>query len=331
MIANKPKIFFWYGENDYEIQQKIKNWIEIFEKKYSALNISNFDLAENSSQKQFYNDLKNSIQVDSLFGLNKLIILKNFLSTKTKSNQEIIDLIIGTLQKVSDNFCLIFVEQGVPDKRTILYKNLFKPSKEKKVEIKEFKLPEGKALITWIVAQAKKENVIISPESINLLSALVGNDLWQLDLEIQKLINYKKNEKITTEDINLLVKGKYNDDIFQLMDAISNKDKTKALKLFQDQLDSGANEIYLLTMLIRQFRIFWQIAELNQTKSLTPDQVASELKIHPYVIKKSSYYLRHFTLEQIKQIYKKLLTFEIKLKTTGQKFELMFDLLIADL
>ena len=328
MVEQNAKIFLWYGDNDYEIHQKVKTWIEAFEKKHSGLNISTFDMAETGQIKQFQADLKNAIQVDSLFGMNKLIVLKNFLSGKVKSNPEVIELISKTLEKVSDNFCLVFIESA-PDKRTTLYKKLNKFSKARKADLKEFKLPQGSGLIGWIVARAKKEDVIISPESINLLAALVGNDLWQLDLEIQKLIHYKNGEKITTEDINLLVKGKYNDDIFQLMDAISDKDKSKALKLFQDQLDSGANEIYLLTMLIRQFRIFWQIAELNQSGGMSSDQVARELKIHPYVAKKSSYYLRHFSLEQIKSIYNKLLGFEIKLKTTGQKFELMFDILIA--
>jgi len=122
--------------------------------------------------------------------MNKLIVLKNFLSGKVKSNPEVIELISKTLEKSIRQFLLVFIESA-PDKRTTLYKKLNKFSKARKADLKEFKLPQGSGLIGWIVARAKKEDVIISPESINLLAALVGNDLWQLDLEIQKLFIIK--------------------------------------------------------------------------------------------------------------------------------------------
>ncbi|NQT49816.1 DNA polymerase III subunit delta, partial [Candidatus Kuenenbacteria bacterium] len=173
--------------------------------------------------------------------------------------------------------------------------------------------------------------VNLSPEAVNLLAAMIGSDLWQLDREIHKLANYKKGEKVTTEDINLMVKGKYNDDIFQLMDAISDRDKKRILELFQDQLESGASELYLLTMLIRQFRIFWQIKELVDTQSMSSDLVARELKMHPYVAKKSMYYIKNFELDQLRKIYQRLLDFEIKIKTKSIKFEVLFDLLVAEL
>lgn len=329
MTDTKKQIFLWFGENDYEIFQQIRAWTEIFEKKYSGLNISSFDLAAPGGKDQLQKDLKNALQVNSLFGNNKLIILKNFLTPKLDKDCQ--ELILSALEKLTEGFFVVFVQKDKPDARGKLYKEVQKLVKKGNAEVKEYKLPQGNDLIKWVLKKAEEEQIEFASEAINLLIASVGNDLWQLSVEIKKLANYKKGNKVLTEDVDLLVKGKYNDDIFQLMDALSDKDKKRALKLFHDQLDSGANEIYLLTMLIRQFRIFWQVKELIEVNNISPDQVARELGIHPFVAKKAVYHLRKFTLGELKEIYTKLLEFEIKMKTTKVNFELLFGLLVAKL
>jgi len=333
-MSKQQQIFLWFGDNDYEIQQQVKTWVSAFEKKHNAINISIFDFNESHSSNSLISDLKNALQVDSLFGSNKFIILKNFLAekkNKKKLPNEISDLIIKTLSNVSDNFFIVLIEEKEPLKSNKIYKEIQKQVKSGIALSKKYELPKGAMLVKWIISKAKNYNIVLSPEVVNLLCAMIGPDLWQLDLEICKLANYKKDEKVTTEDVNLMVKGKYNDDIFQLMDAISDKDKPKIIQLMQQQLQSGANEMYLLTMLIRQFRIFLQVKELINTQSLTAQQVAKELGIHPYVAKKTLYYLRHFELDELKKIYGKMLDFDIKIKTKGIKFELLFDLLVAEL
>lgn len=328
MAEASKQIFLWFGDNDYEIAEKLKGWVKVFEKKYSNLNIIVFDFEEAKSKQTFLVEIKNALQVDSLFGINKLIVLKNFLSKKSKVTQEMAELIISALDKLSANFFVVFVEKEKPDAKSSLLKKIQSLEKSGQAEISEFIRPRQSELGKWIVAQAKKNNVEISPGAVNLMIVSVGNDLWQLALEMVKLANYKVG-RIEEADVKLLVRGKYNDDIFALMDAISEKNKAKALKLFRDQLDGGANEMYLLTMLVRQFRILWQVKEALNKRALTSDALARELKIHPYVAKRSMIFAKNFSLEQLKALYGKLLEFDIKIKTSNTSFELLFDLLIA--
>jgi DNA polymerase III subunit delta len=329
MSENKKQLFLWHGENDYEISRQVKGWLGVFEEKYLGINISIFDMKDSRSVVKLLPDLKNALQVNSLFGSNKFVVLKNFLVDGV--SEEIRELLLNSIKELSEGFFVVFVEAKEPRKTGKIYKQIIKYDKKKVAEIKKYDLPKGNDLIKWIIEKAKEYEVVLSPEVVNLLSAMIGNDLWQLDIEICKLANYKRDEKITTEDVNLLVKGKYNDDIFQLMDAISDKDKEKILRLTKDQLNSGASDMYLLSMLIRQFRIFLQIKELTKDGDIPPVVIAKEIGIHPYVAKKSVYYLRHFTLGELRSIYKKLFEFEIKMKTGRGAFELMFDLLVAEL
>jgi len=264
-----------------------------------------------------------------LFSNNKLVILKNFLDIKL--NKEVQELLIDSIQKVSTGFFVIFIETEKPDARGKLYKEIKNLEKKNLVEVKEYVLPRNQELVAWVKKRAQAEKAVFQPKALELLVAMVGNDLWQLDAEIKKLAHYKKEQEINAEDVDLLVKGKFNDDIFQLMDAIGNKNRKRALKLFQDQIDSGANDVYLLTMLERQFRINLQIKEVLNEGVAMPNQIATELGLHPFVVQKTMQQCQGFSLPQLKDIYKKLLDFEIKLKTSKINFELLFDLLIVGL
>jgi DNA polymerase-3 subunit delta len=329
MAEAKKQIFLWYGDNDFEIHEKISGWAGAFEKKFGNLNIVNFDVSETKNKDAILRNIKNAFQVNSLFGDNKLVIFRDFLTAKAKLGPDIENLIFEYFDKMPSSFFVIFAQKDAPDKRTKLFKAFQSADKKGTAEVKAFNQPQGADLNKWIIERAKKYGAALDMPAVNQLAFLTQGDLWQADNELHKLCSYKPNSTITTADINLLVKGKYNDDIFALMDAISARDKKRAIKLMRDQLDSGQNEIYLLTMLIRQFRILWQIKEASEAGFNSPDLIAAELGIHPFVVKKTFGSLRAFSREQLRMIYNRLLEFEIKMKTTSADFEVLFDLLLV--
>lgn len=327
-IQNK-QVFLWYGDNDYAIHQKVNQWISVFEKKHGRLNLFNFDFNEPGSKDALMSELKNALQINSLFGANKLILLKNFLSLKSKLSDDWKEFLIKAMKTVSPGFFLIFYQTDKPDATNAVVKALKAQSKKDEAGVEEFVLPRFNDINKWIIGKANERGVVLPPNVVSLLAGLVGGDLWQLDNEISKLANYAAGRAITADDVKLLVKGKYNDDIFQLTDAIAKKDKKKVIQLFQDQLNSGANEFYLLTMLVREFRILWQVKDLTNDRRMSSSEVAAALGMSSYPAQKSLEHCGHFSLEEIKKIYKGLLNLEFKVKTSGAKFETLFDLLIS--
>ena len=165
--------------------------------------------------------------------------------------------------------------------------------------------------------------------ALDLLLALVGQDLWQMNNEIEKLVNYKKNKVINKEDVSLFVKTKYDTDIFKLTDALAEKKKKTALKLIHDQIESGENELYLLAMLSRLFRILVQVKEvaLEESNYYT---IANRLNLHPFVAKKSLAQVSNFTFQELKNIYKNLLDIDLKIKTSQSNPRVLFDLFIFE-
>jgi len=157
---------------------------------------------------------------------------------------------------------------------------------------------------------------------------LVGSDLWNMDSEIEKLVNYKNWKEISSDDVKMLVKAKFDENIFHLTDALAAKNIKLSFRLLYDQLASGAHELYVLTMLIRQFRILLQTREIIDQE---PNYytVASRLQIHPFVAQKAIRDARKFSLTELKNIYRQLLEIDIKIKSTNEDPRLLFDLLIT--
>ena len=152
-------------------------------------------------------------------------------------------------------------------------------------------------------------------------------DLWQVNNEVEKLVSFKGDQGIVAEDVNLLVKAKVDLNIFKLIDAIGNRDKKRAINLLYGQVENQANEIYLLTMFVYQFRNLLKIKDLLE-RGKTIQEISFLTKMHPFVIKKSIDQCRKFSLTELKKIYRKLLDAEIAMKSGKMKPGLVLDLLV---
>lgn len=312
-------IFFLYGEDSYSAQQKLKQIKDKFQKEIdpSGINISVFN-GTNFELEKF-----NATCSQGGFLVKKrLIIVKDVLLSKP--NQETAENLNTLLKKIqgSENI-FVFSEAGLPDKRTALFKTL----NNKKNPVQEFKPLDNFKLKKWMTDYLKEKNGLIKADAADLLAASVGNNLWQLVQEMDKLLAYKKGEAIQVMDIKTLVKGKINDNIFQLTEAIASGNKKLALRLVQEQLAEGLNEIYLLTMIVRQFRIMTSLFSLTEQK-ISESGMAKETGFHPFVIKKSLAIAKKFSLEKLQQIYARLAELDKKLKSTSLSPQALIDLLI---
>jgi|WetSurMetagenome_2_1015567.scaffolds.fasta_scaffold01525_3 DNA polymerase III delta subunit len=133
---------------------------------------------------------------------------------------------------------------------------------------------------------------------------------------------------IEAEDVEKLVKGNFDDNIFALTDAIGARDKALTMRLLEEQIELGANEIYLLTMITRQIKIILQVRQaldLGQSSR----QIITELKLNPYVAQKAIEQSRHFSLAALKIIFSKLVEIDFKIKTGQGESVVLLDLLLV--
>jgi DNA polymerase-3 subunit delta len=162
------------------------------------------------------------------------------------------------------------------------------------------------------------------------LLSFLGNDLWLITNEVDKLMAFKNKEAITTNDVKQYVTAKLNENIFGLSDALASNNKKEAIKLLREQLALGLNEVYLLTMITRQFRILTEIKSLL-SQNISQTQITSKLKLHPYVVKKSLTPAQKFTLLKLQDIYQKLVELEKKIKSTSLPAQTLLNLFILQI
>lgn len=344
MADAKKQIFLWHGDNDFAIHEQIRFWIDAFSKKHGALNITKFDALEMAAGKDdLSRQIKNALQVDSLFGMNKLVVFEDFLPAslpakqakiarkKSKIDEEILQQIIDSFGKLSETFFIVFAQTQSFAATSAIFKALQKLEKIGSVEMCEFSLPKGRDLTNWVVQRVKKINCAIKNDAAEYLCAIVGADLWQLVNEIAKLVSYCAGREIKKEDVQLLTKAGGSETIFKLLDAISIRDRRAAAQLFEQQLADGAEEMYLFFMIAKQAR---QLLEaklmIEKDPRITADILSKQMKLHPFVAKKTLQQAQNFDLLKLKELYSKLASIDRDLKTKNISFELSFEILLGE-
>ncbi|KKR25965.1 MAG: polymerase III subunit delta, DNA polymerase III subunit delta protein [Candidatus Peregrinibacteria bacterium GW2011_GWE2_39_6] len=145
--------------------------------------------------------------------------------------------------------------------------------------------------------------------------------LWNLDNEIKKLVAYAENTPITAEMIDQISSGgNITTSIFELTDALGQKNAPKCLKILHHLVDNGEELPMIFGMLIRQLRLLLQIEELHRLKQ-SPAQIALKLKQHPYVISTVLPQCQNFNQKELQALYKKLLSIDRSLKTGEIKYQ----------
>ncbi len=125
----------------------------------------------------------------------------------------------------------------------------------------------------WIIAQAEKEGVRVDQDAARELMDSLGSDMLLVSHELEKLILYVAEKKhITLGDVETMVLAAKQRSLYDLTDAISAKDKPRALAVLEGLLSSSEGEdaaIGHLYMLSRTFRQMLVILEKNVRDSRT--------------------------------------------------------------
>lgn len=195
---------------------------------------------------------------------------------------------------------------------------------------KTFQTPKGSSLEQWISKRVQAHGGTIHPFAAALLASDIGDDLRLLEMEIAKLLAYVKYSRpIETKDVELLTPYAAQANIFALVDAIGQRQGQKAATLLHSRLEAGNEPLYLLAMIIRQVRLLVQVKE-KLGQQYRPDEIARDIKIHPYVASKLSQQALNFTLPQLEATHRQLLDIDIAIKTGRIDPAAALDLLVAE-
>jgi DNA polymerase-3 subunit delta len=242
--------------------------------------------------------------------------------------EEFLEELIQYLKNLPETARLVFIEDKSIGKENPVHQLALAGERG---HVKEFKPPQRRGLNRWIEQRVKKKGGQISPAAVATLAAFVGSDLRLLDQEIEKLVAYVDWARpISEDDVRLLVSYVQEANIFNMVDALGQRNGQQAAKLLHQLLDEGEHPLALLGMIVRQFRILIQVKELNG-RGLSQKKIAARLKLHPFVVKKTADQALNFSMEQLETVYRKLLETDVAVKTGQMDEVLALDMLVVGL
>lgn len=191
-------------------------------------------------------------------------------------------------------------------------------------------LPKGAVLEKWINSRVKNIGARIAPDATSLLANFVGNNLRLLANEVDKLALYVGEEgTITIPDIRLLCAQAQEARIFDLTDALAQRNQKQALNILHDLLSDGEPPLKLISTITSQVRSLLLVKELAQKGMRTP-QIASTLGMPPFVVDKAIRQVKNFKPVQLENTYRDLLATDAALKRSRLTPEMALDLLVVN-
>lgn len=210
---------------------------------------------------------------------------------------------------VSSTILVVNYKYKKPDKR----KKYYLAAKKNGVVFESKQVYDNK-IPGWITGYLKDKGYSINLKSAHLLNEFLGNDLGKITNEIDKmLINIPEKKDITEEDVenNVGISKDYN--IFELQDAMGNRDIEKVNKIINyfgaNQKEFGA--IRVITML---YYFFQKVFLLHFIKNTSDKEIATKLSINPFFVRRYKQAARNYPTKKLSTIISYLRDYDLKAK-----------------
>ena len=301
------------GSDYISINNKISEIIK--KNNFSDASISKYDLSEDLLE-----EVIEDLNTYGLFSDKKIVIINNFDKMDPDINR--VEELLKYVEN-SSSLNLLFVASDKYDDRKKIIKDL-----KKKMEF--IKVSSDPVEFTKNCLKGYK----VEDGVITLLVNNTLGDISRLYNECNKLKIYKINDKyISKEDVlELAVKklGDSTDITFQFSRSLAEKDKKKALSLYQELLDYQIEALSIIGLLASQFRIMFQVKVLEE-KNMRNDEIAKTLNEKSYRITKTRELTRYYSKRELLDLMIKLEDIDLKIKTTSVDANTLVQLFILNI
>lgn len=262
-------IHFWFGADTYTLSRELAALKADFKIRFPGGIIEEISAMQ---AEDIMPRLRGALESQGLFGNEKLIVLRDFVSLAAKLAAEE-KFLSERMESLPKDYELVFVEAGEADERRVFFKKLKKIAKAR-----EFAMLEGKAYFDWIEKRAREEGFEFEKGALEKFPVF---DLWQAASELEKLMLYKAEEKIITQkDTHLLVRPNIEENVFSLTNLFAEKRKSEAVRVLNTLLSDGPayelknQAIQIVGALAGQIRSLLLVKGLDEK---TNDNIAREL------------------------------------------------------
>ena len=303
-------INFFYGDEEFNIEQEILKLKSKLDKNFLDMSFKTYDNPK-------FADLVGILRTQPMmFGKMLIIIKANDYFNKAFEDKEL-KQIEEALEDNNENLDIVFVaeyprnEGKKPDSRKKFFKLLSKYNVKEFPSIPTYKTAELEA---WIKKHAKDLN--FTPDAISALISQVGNNLRELNGEIEKLkLFIYPNKNVSKEMVQEYCIS--NEDLFAFSDFLMKGENDKALLEYRKLLEKKfvLEIVSALQTMIRRW-----ITLKAKASEYSAFDLSKMTGMHEYVIKLNLQKLKNTSLKDLVKLKQNLTDAEFKIKS-GQAID----------
>lgn len=281
------------GANSFGLKRELNGLVRAFLAEHDSMGLERID-----GEEAEFDRLSEALTSLPFLASKKLVVLRT-----PGANKKFIEKAEVLLSEVPETTDVVIVEPKL-DKRSAYYKYL-----KKATDYREFVELDVNGLARWVAGEARSADGSISQADARFLVERVGANQQLLAHELDKLMLYQPD--ISRQTIELLTEPAPQSTIFELLEAAFAGNARRAMALYHEQRALKVEPQQIIAMLGWQLHI---VALAKTGGDRSPDTIAKEAKVSPYVVKKSSSIARRLSLPQLKQLIGDLLTIDRRLK-----------------
>ena len=298
--GNFSQIYLLYGEENYLKKQYKERFVKALLPEGDTMNYAHYE-----GKGIDVREVIDLAETMPFFAERRVLVFENTGFFKSAAGAELADY----LKELPETAYFLFVEDEV-DKRGKMYKAV--KSKGRAVELP---FQDENTLKRWVVGQIGRENKKITEADVVYFLNKVGIDMENITKELEKLFCYAlERDVITRADIDAVCVTQISNHIFDMVNAVAEKQQKKALDLYYELLTLKEPPMRILFLLTRQYRGLYQVKQLAQ-KGYGRKEIAEKAGLHPFAVGKFMEQAKRFQVKELRAILEDSVDIEQRVKT----------------
>ncbi len=324
-------VYFIYGPEGYLIDREVQRLLnQTLTPKERGLNFHIFNGKEHKSQ-----EIVQSAQTLPMFSKYRFILVND----ADQIADEEVEGLLNYLQNPSPTTCLVLTAEELGS-----WKNHLKKIEKVVIWIECARL-KGKSLSSWLQARTREKGRTLSDDAVNYLMEVVGDNLYDLENILEMVSLGTTGKKIIgASEIEGFVSGiKYNT-IFDLTDAIGQRDLKKAMGILEKTIETKtipfkkdeqgvkmAQPIpFLLSQIAKHYWRMWMVKQLSP-RYREIEGLAKELDLKPWMVRRLVDQGKNFSEASLREGIEKCYQTDLAIKRTYGPENLLIEKLLMDL
>ena len=265
-----------------------------------------------------FDEIENACETLPFFGDKKVVLVYRANFLKDKPDKEGAKTYTEILKYIKDlpQHTILIMYYLFNDKRDTPKKNNKIKSLDKVSKVVYFDRLKKDRYYKKVEEVFKANGKEIGKIEARYFAEKVQNNFDIIKREADKIISYTNGKQITKRDIDKLIANSSEDDIFDLIDLISQRKAEKAIDLLDELLFKSDQHMLIISNIENNFKRLYEIKILSQN-GLNINDLASKYKLPTFICEKLVNQCNKFTVKQLQRLMEICLETENKLKTSG--------------